>query len=249
MAAVVLIGTGHATAWFADTDTIQAWLPALAGLLLAWLVPPQTPAPDPFADNRTRRQLVGTWILVAAAVVFTIGLLVAPLTDARFITLKLVLLLAIPLLLRLVTFSEWVRLSAHGRWLRPSAAVLGYLVVTTALDPSFQDVVPDALTIMAVFIINAVVEEIFYRFWLQTRLESRYGRWPAIAVTSVLFASWHAAVHTTGDLLIDLATAILNVGVMGIFLGYLWSRHRNPWLLILVHGFINAPLTMFAAMA
>ncbi|WP_113701154.1 CPBP family intramembrane glutamic endopeptidase [Nonomuraea lactucae] len=35
--------------------------------------------------------------------------------------------------------------------------------------------------------------EIFYRGWLQSRLEVLYGRWPAIVASSLLFAAMHTS--------------------------------------------------------
>jgi membrane protease YdiL (CAAX protease family) len=36
-----------------------------------------------------------------------------------------------------------------------------------------------------------IAEELFFRGYMQTRLEERWGRWPAIGVTSVLFGVFH----------------------------------------------------------
>ncbi|WP_433004962.1 CPBP family glutamic-type intramembrane protease [Kribbella sp. CA-294648] len=33
---------------------------------------------------------------------------------------------------------------------------------------------------------------------------------------------------------------LVNQGVLGLFLGYLWSRYRRMWPLITVHGAINS---------
>ncbi|NNH68809.1 CPBP family intramembrane metalloprotease [Nocardia uniformis] len=253
-ALAVLVGTGHTEVRFSadDSDTQPIWLlwiPAIAGLCLAWMVPPRESAADPFADTGTRALTIRTWLLAGAAVAFTVALYLSPATDIWFLALKALLLLAIPLALRIVTWREWARLDVRGRWLRPLPAVIAFVLVASVLRPGSEVATPDVLTIVVVFLINAVLEEVFYRFWLQTRLESRYGRWPAILVTSLLWASWHAAIHGGEGLAVDLAAVVLNIGVTGLFLGYLWSRHRNPWLNIVVHGFINAPIAMFIAMA
>jgi uncharacterized protein len=36
------------------------------------------------------------------------------------------------------------------------------------------------------FLINSLFEELFYRVWLQTRLEGLLGTWPAIMLTSIV---------------------------------------------------------------
>ncbi|MGH3972082.1 MAG: lysostaphin resistance A-like protein, partial [Pseudonocardiaceae bacterium] len=49
-------------------------------------------------------------------------------------------------------------------------------------------------TLVFLFLINATLEEVFYRIWLQTRLEHVFGRWPAIMAASLLWAMWHVVV-------------------------------------------------------
>ncbi|MFI6865827.1 lysostaphin resistance A-like protein [Nocardia sp. NPDC050406] len=248
----ILVGTGHTQVRFSgDGEQTRAiwllWLSPLAGLCLAWLVPPRAPAADAFLGSDSRVVTRNAWVLVGLAVAFTVTLLLAPRTDWWFVGPKVLLLVVIPVALRIVTWREWAGLDVRGRWLRPLPAVAAAVLVTYALWPDREDTVPDALTIAVVFLLNAVIEEVFYRFWLQTRLESRYGRWPAILLTSVLWASWHMAILGGGGLAVDFAAVVVNIGVTGLFLGYLWSRHRNPWMVLLMHGLINAPLSMFIA--
>ncbi|UGT44833.1 CPBP family intramembrane metalloprotease [Nocardia yamanashiensis] len=252
-ALVVLTVSGETSVRF-SADTAESrpiwllWLPVAAGFLIAAALPPRAPASDPFTAIDSRQLTRDTWMLVGAAVTFAIGLHLAQGDNLWFLILKSVLLLAFPLLVCHVTWTEWARLNVRGRWLRPALAITAYIVTTLVIDPGWEGTAPDIITVLAVFLINAVLEEVFYRFWLQTRLESRYGRWPAIILTSLLWAAWHSAIHGGNGLLIDSAAAILNIGVTGLFLGYLWSLHRNPWLLIAVHGFMNAPPAMLAAM-
>ncbi|MFE6857566.1 CPBP family intramembrane glutamic endopeptidase [Nocardia sp. NPDC057668] len=252
-ALVMLLVTGNTEVRFSadDAKTQSIWLlglPAVAGLALAWLVPPREPAPDPFAAVDTRIRVRQSWTLAALAVAFATGLHLAGGDNLWFLGLKAVLLLLLPVALRVVTWREWARADLSGRWIRPLPAVAAFVLITYALDPAAPDPIPDPVTIAAVFVLNAVLEEVFYRFWLQTRLESLYGRWAAILVTSVVFAAWHAAIQGGNGPVVDLAAAVAVIGVKSLFLGYLWSRHRNPWLVIAVHGFINAPLAMWLAM-
>ena len=90
------------------------------------------------------------------------------------------------------------------------------------------------------FVTASVLEEIFYRVILQTRLEALWGRWPAITASTLLFAVMH--VHRYGDgRFFDITLLILvSNGGLGLFAGYLWSRYRNVWAILLVHGAINA---------
>ncbi|MEU7220440.1 CPBP family intramembrane glutamic endopeptidase [Nocardia iowensis] len=251
-AMVTLIWTGHTALRFSadDESTLPLWvigLTVFGGLAVAWLVPPK-PRDDvlPTADTRaTTRQ---AWWLVALGLAFAITYYLSPGGDLWFIGLKLLLLLAIPLLFRLVAWPEWYRVDTNGRWLRPLPAVLTFLALFTLFGHDYTGSRPDPVAVLSVFVLNAVLEEIFYRVWLQTRLEAIYGRWPAIVLASLLWACWHVAIHGGNGFGIDLATTIVHIGGYGLFLGYLWSRYRNPWLLILVHGIINAPLPMLAAL-
>ncbi|MFF3442414.1 CPBP family intramembrane glutamic endopeptidase [Streptosporangium sp. NPDC002721] len=93
---------------------------------------------------------------------------------------------------------------------------------------------------IVVFAVNALLEEVFYRRWLQTRWEHLIGRRPAIVLASLVFAAWHIGIHGTGHLPTDLATVFVHQGVQGLFLGYLWSRYRLMWPILTVHGAINA---------
>ena len=96
------------------------------------------------------------------------------------------------------------------------------------------------LTIVVVFSVNSLLEEVFYRRWLQTRWEHIIGRRPAIVLTSLLWAAWHVGIQGTGHLPADLSSAFVNQGVQGLFLGYLWSRYRLMWPILVVHGAMNA---------
>ncbi|MFB8274992.1 CPBP family intramembrane glutamic endopeptidase [Nocardia colli] len=249
-AIVTLIWTGHtALRYSADNDdTVPLWvicLTVFGGLAVVWLVPPKRDDELLPSDPRTTRQ---AWWLFALGLAFAVGYYLSPGGDTWFLGLKLALLLAIPLLFRLVSWREWYRVDIRGRWLRPMPAVLVFLALFTLFGHEYTGARPDLIALLAVFVLNAMLEEIFYRVWLQTRLEASYGRWPAIVLSALLYAAWHVTIHGGNGFGIDLATTLVHLGGYGLFLGYLWSRYRNPWLLFLVHGIINAPIPMLAAM-
>ncbi len=103
---------------------------------------------------------------------------------------------------------------------------------------------PDPVTVAVVSLITlltaGVLEEVFYRGFLQTRLESLVGRWPAVATSSTLFAAMHIASHVHVDTLtVDLATIVAVQGTFGVMQGYLWSRYRNIWAPIAIHVAVN----------
>ncbi|KZM74212.1 CPBP family intramembrane glutamic endopeptidase [Nocardia terpenica] len=246
-ALLVLVCTEH-TGLRYSSDTaatrplVGLWLPGLVGVGLALLVPPKRAVPQPLSGLEPRRAARQGWYLAGLAVAFAVAINLVHGANDWFIGLKLVLLLG-PLVLRWATVREWAGLGLRGRWLRPLPGAIGFLAVTNLLWP-WHGGAANVTVLLVGFVMNAVIEEIFYRFWLQTRLEIRYGRWPAIVVSALLWSVWHAAIQGGDGLGIDLAAAIAGKGGTGLFLGYLWSRYRNPWILLAVHGFVNAPIGM-----
>lgn len=231
----------------------SVWLAALAGILVATLAAPRRRT-APVSPAAARPQAVGLTILALA---FTALLLTFGVAEPTFTGGKLVLLVALPLLLMRLRPVPRTRHGATARHhLGALAAVAAWGVLTFLMpwssrtSPSTDSVsMTDLVLILVVgFVVNAVIEEVFYRRWLQTRLQDVAGPWPAIVVTSVLFASWHVALGSAGgvlhrpgpDVLVDLAGALLNQGVIGVFLGFLWARYRLMWPILLAHGALNA---------
>lgn len=90
-----------------------------------------------------------------------------------------------------------------------------------------------------------VGEEIFCRYWLQTRLEALGGRWFGILAASLLFAAMHFGSRGTSlDLDVRLVSVIAQQGLFGLLCGYLWSRYRRLWAPIVVHILANALAVM-----
>jgi membrane protease YdiL (CAAX protease family) len=84
-----------------------------------------------------------------------------------------------------------------------------------------------------------VGEELFYRRWLQTRVEALLGPWAGIILTSVAFALMHLGSHGTGEPLIDIPRLLVTHGSFGLFMGVLWWRYRNLTLIIAAHILYN----------
>ena len=265
---VAVIGEGQIRFTADSADTIPMWHPWLAavvGVGLILITPTTGPVRGRAAPaKRVRLEAV---VLLALAVTFTFALTLLGPDEPNYTALKLGLLLLGPLLLFAVCrrFGAASRRSAlpaspgpgevadkRSPWW-PLVPAVGWTVTYLALSPthpgtSFQ---VDPLTVIAMvligFLLNSVVEEFFYRRWLQTRWEGVLGGvWPASIVSSLTWASWHIAIQGTGDWVVDLANVVANQGVTGLFLGLLWQRHRAMWPLLLVHGLMNAiPLALF----
>jgi membrane protease YdiL (CAAX protease family) len=109
------------------------------------------------------------------------------------------------------------------------------------------------LVVVLLALFNAgIPEEFFFRGWLQTRMEQRFGRLVAIVGTAVLFTAWHIPSRyflafggegRAGNL----GSVVLNTGVpvliVGLIVGVLWDRYRRLLPLIALHwGIDTLPL-------
>ena len=265
---VVVLGEGRIrfTADSADTIPVwQPWLAAAVGVGLILITPTTGPIRGRAAPvGRVRMEAL---VLLALALTFTVGLTLLGPDEPNYAVLKIGLLLLAPLLLFAVCrrFGAAIRrngptaspdpggLADKGRPWWPLIPAVGWTVTYLALSLTNPGTgfVGDTLTVFAMvlvgFLLNAVVEEFFYRRWLQTRWEGVLGGvWPPIIVSSLAWASWHIAIQGSGDWIVDLANVVANQGVTGLFLGLLWQRYRVMWPLLLVHGLMNAnPLALF----
>ena len=266
---VWLLATGRDevryTADSADTVALwRLWLPALVGLALTRLVPPRLPPVDLLGDADARQVRREAAICALAAAVYAIVLPLGgrPPPDLWYIAVRVVLLVGVPLAVlrtdrRLIPTPPPEARPGRWYWAGPAVSVAAWFALDWIGPFGPPDAPRDAggaegLTLLALvamgFVINSLLEEIVYRFWLQTRLERVLGVWPGIVVTSLLWAVWHVAIQGTGDLAYDLAAAVARQGVLGLFLGSLWSRYRNPWAVIIVHGAVNASLSIFISL-
>ncbi len=112
---------------------------------------------------------------------------------------------------------------------------------------------PDASIRMALGIIMplftaALPEELFFRGYLQTRLEKKWNRPAAILVSVFLFTAWHLPSRyllstgvegQAGDFGGVLLHTGLPVFVIGLIFAMHWSRYRNIVVLILTHWAID----------
>ncbi|MEV6906833.1 CPBP family intramembrane glutamic endopeptidase [Amycolatopsis sp. NPDC051071] len=271
-APALLLVTGHDTIKpSSDSESgLSLWgalIPVLAGLLLVRGIPPKAPVLLPETTDRrglgrqaTALVLIAFgWplalFLVAAAgyqaLVRDVWALAKPLV---FLVLPLVLLRTLrdrgepdPFRLRA---AWWPRRSRQ--WLAPIPAVLvfGWLYVLSPLAPplpsteDYPDPVYLAVGATLTFFTANVLEEVFFRGMLQTRLEALFGRWPGILLASLLFAWLHLATHGQSGspwsgLPLTLGAIVVFQGMFGVFTGYLWSRYRNLVAPIAAHTAMN----------
>ncbi|HWQ44443.1 MAG TPA: type II CAAX endopeptidase family protein [Methanosarcina barkeri] len=86
------------------------------------------------------------------------------------------------------------------------------------------------LSIIMIFFVG-LVEETIYRSILQNRLETAFGNWKGLIITSILFGLMHSGYGNINE--------IVYTFLIGIFIGYLFYRTRSLPLVALTHGFIN----------
>ncbi|MEV0195839.1 CPBP family intramembrane glutamic endopeptidase [Nonomuraea sp. NPDC050691] len=244
-----------------------AALPPLAAMALARLVPPRREPPSPPAtppgvrplqelpgdlllkDLPRERLLKEAWALVAAAVAFAC---VAPIALGDLALLyppvKVLLLLVFPLVVFRVVRGGGPKaraIPAPVTWLAPLPAVVAWFVLAkvSPLAVPLSQELPDPVTLAVASLITlltaSVLEEIFYRGWLQTRLEALYGRWPAVMASSLLFAFMHTTHIPAAAPALGVAGIVAYQGMFGLMQGYLWARYRNIWAIILIHTLVN----------
>ncbi|MEK3777338.1 CPBP family intramembrane glutamic endopeptidase [Paenibacillus sp. FSL K6-4396] len=243
-------------------EVIPIWhsmLPAFLGIVLIRMIPYKSQDLFYFKQMEKKHLVVQSIVLLLSGILFTVSLITIDPQGLHFqlyyLTFKLTTLLFIPLILLLIyrkmTGGQQDNISAKPRTHRHVIAPLIVIVVWCYLkfySPIAQpegaivgtDTTELLLLVLIGFVINSVLEEVFYRVWMQTRLEALLGRWPAILLVSILWSIWHIAIQGNGQWDIDVATVIANHGVAGLFLGYMWARYRKIWVIILIHGLMNA---------
>lgn len=254
VSAVLLVATGNlGIRYSADHNgTVpmwSRWIPALAGIALIRLIPPAADPrwPDPVAPYREAVPLLLAGIAFAAVMPLLGG-------EPAYTVLKLALLLGVPMAVFLAA-RRWPPRWAPGpapadaahRW-GPALPVAVWLVLSYATplavpagdwERTFRPVTL-VVILLAGFAVNALLEG---------------GLLPSAAADPVGVAAGplagdRARVAGVGGLArghpgqraagVDLATVVVNHGVLGLFLGYLWSRYRRMWPLLVVHGAVNA---------
>lgn len=98
---------------------------------------------------------------------------------------------------------------------------------------------PIILIILAIISIVLVApsEELLFRGAIQGRLRERFGPYPSIITSSLLFGSLHL-LNFTGEILPTIFSALIIVVIGGI-LGWLYERSTNIIVPIFIHGIYN----------
>jgi membrane protease YdiL (CAAX protease family) len=93
-----------------------------------------------------------------------------------------------------------------------------------------------SMMVFCVICIVPIVEETLFRGFLMSWLKSYLGRWGSIGLSAVIFSTFHfLPSQGLGNIEI-----VLTLCVLGIFLGYLYEKHRCLWASIGLHSTFNA---------
>jgi len=104
---------------------------------------------------------------------------------------------------------------------------------------------PLALNFIVTFVgaglLAPVAEELFFRGLIHRWFSARFGFWPAVVISSAIFAAGHA----------DSLGVVASSFVLGLVLAGVYDRSRSLWLSIAVHAANNslAVILLYAALA
>lgn len=219
--------------------------PALAGIALALVIPWRPPALPALAtaSQALRRSSLA---LLGVAVAFPVVAAVGGLSGLSYGLVKVLMLVSVAAVI--VGALGGVRIdrpSRAWRWWAPAVVVAAWTLLSQVApwNPRYDagGIDPVVLLVSAVMtaLTAGVAEELFYRRWLQTRLEAWLGPWPGIAVATLAFALMHFASHGTGQPLLDGARFIVAQGSFGLLMGVLWWRYRNLTAVVVAHILAN----------
>ena len=226
-------------------------LPTLLLITAVTFAPPRLHSEADGIDVlRPRRAAVECAVLLAVAAVFPLLIPLLPLPE-DYVLLKAAMLLVIaPLaMLAFARFGGGASLS----WERPAIALPWLLVPVGIAIGADARRATDSFAALAAYPMQMLIvggvataitagigEEVFYRRLLQTRLEALLGRWSGILLTSILFALMHLPSHgLAAGLGLGAAQVLAVQGLLGIALGWAWSRYRRLWVPILIHLSVN----------
>jgi membrane protease YdiL (CAAX protease family) len=241
--------TGAVVSSDAGAQPVPYWVslvPIAVGIVLTVVLPRASPS-RPVSVGAPRPFRVTTVGLVALAVVFPVAVAVVPLEGEDYVLGKLALLMIVPAIL-LLAARGGVTITWHqdaARWWAPAVVVVVWTLLSQVApwNPPFEAAGLDPAVILTAAIATAITagvgEELFYRRWLQTRLEAALGSWPGIVLVALVFALMHLGSHGTGEPLVDVARVIVVQGSFGLFVGALWWRYRNLAAIIVVHLISN----------
>lgn len=245
---LVAIPEGAPTSADPGAPVVPHWaslLPPAVGILVALLLPLR-PVAQPALPGHRGRLVASTVGLLALAAAFPIVASQPWVGGEEYVLAKAVLLVAVPavLVLALRGAVRIERMRGAWRWWAPALAVAAWALLQLGpwmphVDLSGYDRETIIVAALATALTAGVGEELFYRRWLQTRLEALLGSWSGIALQAIAFGLMHLGSHTSGEPVVDVARVLVAQGSFGLLMGILWWRFRNLAAIIVAHLLIN----------
>lgn len=94
------------------------------------------------------------------------------------------------------------------------------------------------LSWVGIFVFVAVLEELFFRAWVQNLLERRFSKRAALLIASVLFGLSHFNKRNFGSAHFNWRY-VLVATIAGIFYGRAWREHRRVPASAITHTFVD----------
>ena len=151
---------------------------------------------------------------------------------------------------------EWNKLKAKEWVILSIPITLAALIPTVIIEDIFEiitigdllDPIALIITFIITFLAIALGEEILFRGYLQTLLETRYSFNIAAVVSAFLFGLLHFLLASTGRELYPMITILIAAFVIGLSLSYTYRiTGYNLILPVAIHGFWDFFLFMFQA--
>ncbi|MBS1896331.1 MAG: CPBP family intramembrane metalloprotease [Actinobacteria bacterium] len=227
------LGDGLREPYAVPLMTVMMYTPAAAALIVLAVFRP--------VPKGRRLRFLGLWPLRPAGRVVgmvVIGLLVPPLLV---LASTAVAVLCGWLTVDLVGFSGFAALIAEK------------VPAGTPLPPTAVLIAAQAASIpIAAATVNAIAafgEELGWRGFLVPALR-RWGTWPALLISGVIWGLWHAPIILLGYNFgrVDLGGVLLMTGgciVLGVLFGWLRLRSASIWPAVFAHGSFNASAGMY----
>ncbi len=129
--------------------------------------------------------------------------------------------------------SGWAKDTSYGYLLAFGLVAVGFVILklTGHLSMEAIDFQPFYFFgFFIMFIVQSAGEEVLARSWLMPAIESRFGAWPALLISSGLFSAGHIANPNTNWV------GLLNIFLAGMMLGMFFLKYRNIWFITGLHA-------------
>lgn len=218
---VVVSRTGGHDSPLVGLGFLAMFLPALAVLVVRWVVPGTAPSAG--------------WDCFPARYV-PLALFLMP------VVMHAVMLPTTVALAGRLPWVDWLTPQADGLYHTPASRGWGVVTIYGLVGRIALNAVIGA----AVVCVLALFEEVGWRAWLLPRLAERIGARQAVVVVALVWAGWHVPFALSGVQHIDGVSATslalrmpLGIAASGLILGWLWLRTESVWMVALAHGTFN----------